>query len=151
MKIKDAAQKYGVSPQAIYKRLNSNGIDVHGLIDPQTKELTADAEAMLAKLYDKPDQPKPEGLKSTIERLQSEVNRLSIENATLVERCENLQAQVTKLENERERLLGLAEGAQEAQRQLLQGLLPAAANAATDGTQGATGGFIDRLRRAFRR
>ncbi len=51
MTIKDAADKYGISKQAIYQRLKRNGITVDTLTDKETGELTPDAEAVFENLF----------------------------------------------------------------------------------------------------
>lgn len=51
MKIKDAAEKYGISSQAIYQRLKRQGIDVEKLKSKETGDLTADALAIIENLF----------------------------------------------------------------------------------------------------
>ena len=99
MTIKEAATKYGVSTQAIYKRLNQHGVKLATLKNPDTGELTADGEAVINKLF---NQPKPTGnsqLKEAIARLTTELASLKTEN-------EALKARVHELETERDWLRG---------------------------------------------
>lgn len=51
MTIKDAAEKYGVSKQAVYQRLKRNLIQVDNLTDQETGHLTPEAEAILENLF----------------------------------------------------------------------------------------------------
>jgi predicted DNA-binding protein YlxM (UPF0122 family) len=51
MTIKQMADKLGVSPQAIYQKLKKNGVEVYKLTDKKTKELTAEAEVIINKLF----------------------------------------------------------------------------------------------------
>ena len=51
MTIKDAAEKYGISKQAIYQRLKRNNIQIDSLTDPETGNLTPDAEAIMENLF----------------------------------------------------------------------------------------------------
>ena len=51
MTIKDAAEKYGISKQAIYQRLKRNNIQIDSLTDPETGDLTPDAEAIMENLF----------------------------------------------------------------------------------------------------
>lgn len=51
MKIKDAAEKYKISSQAIYQRLKRQGIDVETLKDKETGDLTPDALGIIENLF----------------------------------------------------------------------------------------------------
>lgn len=51
MKIKDAAEKYKISSQAIYQRLKRQGIDVESLKDKETGDLTPDALGIIENLF----------------------------------------------------------------------------------------------------
>lgn len=124
MTIKQAAEKYGISVQAIYSRLKKNDIKLETLKDAGTGELTADAMAVLDKLFDKENREKRENFNSTIERLQGEVNRLDKENAGLVEKIKQLETVNAELKQERERLLTIAQQAQELHKAALDRLLP---------------------------
>ena len=86
MTIKDAAKKYDITVQAIYSRLKKEGIALETLKDADTGELSADAEAVFIKLFDKDRQRKHENFNSTIQHLQAEIKRLNEENASLVEK-----------------------------------------------------------------
>lgn len=148
MTIKQAAEKYGISVQAIYSRLKKNDIKLETLKDADTGELTADAMAVLDKLFDKENREKRENFNSTIERLQGEVNRLDKENAGLVEKIKQLETVNAELKQERERLLTIAQQAQELHKAALDRLLPppvdntAAEDLRGSGTQAKRGGVF---------
>lgn len=99
MTIKEAATKYGVSTQAIYKRLNQHGVKLATLKNPDTGELTADGEAVITQLF---NQPKPAGHN----QLRDEVTRLSTELASLQTENEALKARVHELEADKAFLQG---------------------------------------------
>lgn len=147
MTIKEAAAHYGITPQGVYSRLKSINVSVEQIKNPETGELTLDGEVLLAKLFDKStqqEQETKETLKQTCERLQSENNFLKTENETLLKMVSNLEAQVADLRADKDRYLGLAEGAQDAQRQLLQRFLPAEPEAPTRGVIGRLRGWFKR-------
>ena len=151
MTIKDAAKKYGISVQAIYSRLKKEDIALETLKDADTGELTADAEVVFDKLFDKDRQRKHESFNSTIERLESEVKRLNKENAALIESLRAVEKQNEELKQERERLLTIAQQAQELHKAALERLLPPPVdNTATEvqrstGEQVKRGGLFTRL------
>jgi len=151
MTIKQAAEKYGISVQAIYSRLKKNDIKLETLKDADTGELTADAMAVFDKLFDKENREKRENFNSTIERLQGEVNRLDKENAGLVEKIKQLENANAELKQERERLLTIAQQAQELHKAALERLLPPPAdNTTAEDSRGSVaqvkrGGLFSRL------
>ena len=51
MTIKQMAEELKISPQAIYQRLKKSKVDVRKLVDYQTRELTADGEYTIRKLF----------------------------------------------------------------------------------------------------
>jgi len=87
--------------------------------------------AVLDKLFDKENREKRENFNSTIERLQGEVNRLDKENAGLVEKIKQLENANAELKQERERLLTIAQQAQELHKAALERLLPPPADNTT--------------------
>lgn len=150
MTIKQAAKMYGISVQAIYSRLKKEGIALETLKDADTGELTADAEVVLDKLF-KDKQQKHSSLNSTIERLQEDVKRLNVENVELVEKLKRLENENAELKQERERLLTIAQQAQELHKAALERLLPppvdntAAEGQGAEGQQVKRGGLFTRL------
>lgn len=151
MTIKQAAEKYGISVQAIYSRLKKNGIGLESLKDAETGELTNDAMVVFDKLFDKENRDKRESFNSTIERLQGDLNRLDKENANLIEKIKTLEAANAELKAERERLLTIAQQAQELHKAALERLLPppmdntAAERQGAQGQQVKRGGLFTRL------
>ena len=124
MTIKQAAEMYGITVQAVYSRLKKEGIALETLKEADTGALSADGELVLSKLFDKENRVKHENLNSTIERLQGDINRLERENAALVEKLKQVETANAELKEERERLLKLAEQAQELHKAALDRLLP---------------------------
>ena len=59
MTIKEVAQQYSITPQAVYKRLRENKIEVKTITDTKTKHLTADGEGVVKRLFDGDGQNKP--------------------------------------------------------------------------------------------
>ena len=144
MTIKGAAEKYGITVQAVYSRLKKEGIALETLKDAGTGELTADAEAVFDKLFDKENREKRSNFNSTIERLQGDVNRLERDNAALVEKLKQVEAANAELKEERERLLRLAEQAQELHKAALERLLPPPADNTNTEALGGTGEQVKR-------
>lgn len=151
MTIKQAAEKYGITFQAVYSRLKKEGISLEMLKDAETGELTADAEIVLDKLFDKERQHKHSNFNSTIERLQDDIKRLNAENVELVEKLKRLENENAELKQERERLLTIAQQAQELHKAALERLLPppvdntAAVDLGGSGAQVKRGGLFTRL------
>ena len=105
MTIKEAAAQHGVSTQAIYKRLNQQGVKLSTLKNPDTGELTADGEVVINQLF---NQPKPAGnnqLKETISQLTTELASLKAENEALRERVRELEADKAYLQGQNTELL----------------------------------------------
>lgn len=150
MTIKQAAERYNITVQAVYSRLKKEGIALETLKDADTGELTADAEVVLDKLF-KDKQQKHSSFNSTIERLQEDVKRLNVENVELVEKLKRLENENAELKQERERLLTIAQQAQELHKAALERLLPppvdntAAEDLRGSGAQVKRGGLFTRL------
>ena len=125
MTIKQMAVKLGVSPQAIYQKLKKNGVEVYKLTDKKTKELTAEAEVIIDKLFSgDPAEIKP-NKQSVIDGLQEQVQSLRTENAVLVERVKALEAENSTLKADKESITKALETAQALHQQTLA-FLPAA-------------------------
>ena len=150
MTIKQAAERYNITVQAVYSRLKKEGIALETLKDADTGELTADAEVVLDKLF-KDKQQKHSSFNSTIERLQEDVKRLNVENVELVEKLKRLENENAELKQERERLLTITQQAQELHKAALERLLPppvdntAAEGQGAEGQQVKRGGLFTRL------
>lgn len=143
MTIKQAAERYNITVQAVYSRLKKEGIALETLKDADTGELTADAEVVLDKLF-KDKQQKHSSFNSTIERLQEDVKRLNVENVELVEKLKRLENENAELKQERERLLTIAQQAQELHKAALERLLPPPVDSTAAEGQGAEGQQVKR-------
>lgn len=125
MTIKDLAALAGVSHQAVYKRLKSNGIDLAALKDPETGHFTEDGEKRIRALFaikadaeaESPvEVPAPgrgaddacKELRNQVETLQKEVARLSTE-------VEIIRASEAALRDERDFLRVALENSQKLQ------------------------------------
>lgn len=100
MDIKEAAIKYGVSRQAIYQRLKSNGIPVDNLKDKESGHLTPEAEAILDKLFG----PSREEFKQRRESLQAELTAAKQEIESQRAQIELLTVKLQSAEKERDLL-----------------------------------------------
>ena len=108
MTIKGIASKYGVSVQAVYKRIRSAEISLDGLKDKQTGELTPEGEAAVMALFEP-------------------LNRVENSETELKAEVENLRGQVETLKSEVEYLRKALDNAQQLQAMALQRLaLPSA-------------------------
>jgi len=105
MTIKEAAAKYGVSPQAIYKRLNQQNVQLSTLKDPDTGELTADGEAVITQLFNQPKPAVHNQLRDEITRLTTELAKLTTENEALRARVHELEADKAFLQGQNSELL----------------------------------------------
>lgn len=111
MTIKDVAEKYGISSQAIYQRLKKYKIDIESLKDKETGELTADAEGVMAQLFaNKSNQRKPT-LQSEMQSLRALVDSYEKENSVLRAKLESAERELetvkSTLEVERAMVLRL--------------------------------------------
>ena len=98
MTIKDAAEMYGISKQAIYQRLKKHGISLDTIRDQETGELSQDAEAVLENLFGENSQvfnQRRVNFTDELTRLKEAVNRQQIE-------VEKLTIQLEAAERERD-------------------------------------------------
>ena len=92
MSIKEIAKQYGMSVQAVYKKIKLAGIELNTLKDAKTGVLTADGERVIISLVEK---AKP--LESQEIGLKQEVERLNVVNQQLNEKVEMLEQEVENL------------------------------------------------------
>ena len=143
MKIRDVANRAGVSHQAIYKRLKARGIRPESLTNKETGELTAEGVALMLELYPqvKDEQPatgpaQPTQPAAAVDTLRGEVERL---RAAL----SNAEERIVALTEERDFLRGALTHSQEmealrARIDVLEaGQRAAQAQALTDGSSGS--------------
>lgn len=124
MTIKDAAEKYGVSKQAIYQRLKKQGIALETIKDPETGELTRDAEAVLFKLYGADDKPKTQNLNSIIQSLKNDNKSLILEVEELKKENQRLSKRIEELAEDKTLLAETLKEAQRIQLAMIQQRLP---------------------------
>jgi predicted DNA-binding protein YlxM (UPF0122 family) len=117
MTIKEAADKYQVSKQAIYQRLKRNGLTVDSMTDKETGQLTPEAEGILENLFGENRQlfykrkftPSDEikALQEQVNSLQTNVEMLTIKLEAAERERDLLKAQVDQAQQtlEQERLL----------------------------------------------
>lgn len=113
MKIKDFAKKQGVSVQAVYQRLKSANIDISGIKDGVTGELTDDGLKICEKLYLKNDSSKDKEIAALNDRL----NALMSENDSLKVTLKQKEKEIEQLTEERNRWASMAEAAQQTAQQ----------------------------------
>ena len=104
MTIKQAAEKYKVSPQAIYQRLKKQGVNVNSLMDKETQELTPEGEMILDKLFDKKSAPLKANSTAYAEEQKKQITALNIEISTLKEKIEGLERELAAAREDRDYL-----------------------------------------------
>lgn len=95
MTIKEAAQLYGKSRQAIYQRLQASCQPLNELKNPETGVLTEKGEALLKSIYcegDRQEAVKPGKVDTQIDSLLTQIQRLESEVKALTEKVDGLQA-----------------------------------------------------------
>ena len=125
MTIKQMAEKLEVSPQAVYQRLKKNHIAVNTITDSKTKELTADGELVLEKLFQLEEPIKPTK-QDMVEELKKQLIAVREENAGLIEKLKALESEVDQLKIDKENLTKALDKAQDLHQQTINRLLPAA-------------------------
>ena len=101
MTIKEVAEQYGITPQAVYKRLRENKIEVKTITDAKTKHLTADGEGVIKRLFDGEGQNKPLMIhveKATWEALNDELNQLKKKLSDLEKDLQTREKRIDELE-----------------------------------------------------
>ena len=135
MTIKEAAEQFGVSKQAIYQRMKRNGLAVDTLVDKETGQLTPEAEAIIVNLFGENKQQFDKRRFTPTEELKQakeEISRLQREVEMLTFRIEAAEKEAASL---RETL--------ETERALFQRFLPAAGETQRPG-------LMKRIAAAFR-
>lgn len=132
MTIKELAREYGVSTQAVYKRIAKAGKSVKELTTGQTGELTEEGRDLLATLFTN-QQTTTTNQSTEVERLTAEVERLKKE-------VENLQTRLNDAQLDKDRLYTLLAAAQQTAQALTVARLAAPAERKT---------FAQRVRSIF--
>lgn len=100
MTIKDAAELYGISTQAVYQRLKKESIDLKRLKDKSTGHLTPDAEVVFCKLFTRTELKKTGVLNSSESTDSTDKKLIETLQKELFEMVERLKV----LENENSEL-----------------------------------------------
>lgn len=142
MTIKEAADRYGVSRQAIYQRLKRQGIQIDRLRDTETGELTAEGVAILSNMFTEaeaaPDRTADKE-REQIDALTAEVKALQDQASSLTAQVATLTAQVAAITDERDFLRRALDQAQQLHAMTLQALPPPREPV----------GMVDRFKRIF--
>ena len=130
MTIKQLAKELKVSPQAIYQRLQTRKIDVKGLTNPVTKELTSDGEYVIRQMYSQEiNQGSGQALsekQSSQDKDTKELEELRKQVAILIEKNSSLEKRIDELKEEKEAFREAMQTSQRLQEQLMNRFLPAA-------------------------
>ena len=132
MTIKELAREYGVSTQAVYKRIAKAGKSVKELTTGQTGELTEEGRDLLATLFT--------NQQTTMTNQSTEVERLTAEVERLKKEVENLQTRLNDAQLDKDRLYTLLAAAQQTAQALTVARLAAPAERKT---------FAQRVRSIF--
>lgn len=86
MTVKEIATQYGLTAQAVYKRLKNSGIEISALKDAETGRLSPKGEKAILALFEnkKPSEAAENALKQEVERLTL-VNKQLLEKVELLE------------------------------------------------------------------
>lgn len=106
MTINEVAQRFGVSHQAVYKRIKANGLKLETLKDKKTGQLTPEGEAAVLDLFPQNEAPPP---------VATEVERLTTEVEKLRNQVESLDNQLKIITEERDFLRTTLEHSQQLQ------------------------------------
>lgn len=126
MTIKKLAEELKVSPQAIYQRLKANNVDVRKLTDSKTRELTADGEYSIRKLFSREDGEQKPTKQSIIEEYVKQIETLKAENAVLNEKLKAAEEKASQLQIDKDNLTKALIQAQDLHQKALERMLPAA-------------------------
>lgn len=119
MTVKQVAEKTGLTPAAIYKRMKQHGVKLEAVKDKKTGHFTPDGERLIIKLFDLDNAPKPaeKGQENQVEKLTKRVAELNTE-------VEKLKTRVELLTSERDNLRATLEREQQLHAMTLTKLLP---------------------------
>lgn len=137
MTIKQAAEKYSISPQAVYQRLKKRGINVNTLMDKETQELTPEGEMILDKLFDKKQAPLKANSTAYADELRSQLAQLRIELSTKEEKIKSLEKETESLKSDRDYLRSALDKAQDNYSETIK-RLPGAGQTAAAGDRKLT-------------
>lgn len=156
MTIREAAERAGISNQAIYKRLKARGIRPESIREPGTNKLTAEGERIMRELFPvideeeaRPDPPASEEPAAAppdeLARLTTELEGLRQRVDELTTRLTTAEARAQALQDERDYLRGALDKAQQIQA-LTASKLPTPPPALPDGEERQRRGLLSWLR-----
>ena len=126
MTIKQLAEELKVSPQAIYQRLKKSKVDVRKLTDAETRELSADGEYAIRKLFSHDASEQKLTKQSIIEEYVKQIDSLKLENASLTEKLKAAEDRASQLQVDKDNLTKALIQAQDLHQKALERMLPAA-------------------------
>lgn len=100
MTVNEAAKKYGISKQMVYRLLNQSGKPIDELKDPKTGTLTEQGETLLVNRYgevNRVDSKQVDGLKAELDAMKAANEALSAQLVQLTERYQALQEEHERL------------------------------------------------------
>ena len=144
MTVKEYAKSIGLSPQAVYKKLNRSGIELKTLKDSNTGHLTQSGIAILDGIF----QPVVNQESTETQPVDNQVTELKVRLKVQEKQIEMLETQVAMLTDERDNLRKELERSQALQAAALAKIpTPAPALPAPAATQkGIIKRMVDRLR-----
>ena len=126
MTIKKLSEELGVSPQAIYQKLKKSKVDVRKLVDYQTRELSADGEYTIRKLFSHDASEPKQTKQSIIDEYVKQVEGLNLELATVKEQLKAAEEKCSQLAVDKDNLTKALLQAQDLHQKALERMLPAA-------------------------
>ena len=110
MTIKEFANEQGITPQAVYQRLKSAGIEISALKDAETGEITPAGADTIKAIFSNTSKQDDKENALKITRLQDELNKKAQE-------LESFKTRVEELQQERDSWKETAKGLQDALKQ----------------------------------
>lgn len=126
MTIKQMAEELKISPQAIYQRLKKSKVDVRKLVDYQTRELTADGEYTIRKLFSHDASEQKQTKQSIMEGFEKKVDDLNQELTAVKEQLKAAEDKISQLQIDKDNLTKALLQAQDLHQKALERMLPAA-------------------------
>ena len=126
MTIKQMAEELKISPQSIYHRLKKSKVDVRKLVDYQTRELTADGEYTIRKLFSHDTSEPKQTKQSIMDEYAKKVEGLNLELTSVKEQLKAAEEKISQLQIDKDNLTKALLQAQELHQKALDTMLPAA-------------------------
>ncbi len=125
MTIKQAAEKYNVSPQAVYQRLKKKKILVESITEKGTGELTPEGEMILDNLFNPEKQPFKANSRAYANEQENTIKELRAQIAELIEQKKSAEERAEFFKSQQAETNKALEKALDAQQNLINRLLPA--------------------------